>query len=55
MYIKGLNDNNKVGGGKTPPNLCLEQCNKKQESKHADPTLQMSGLCRQFTLEETNE
>ena len=44
----------KLVGEKNPPNPCLEECNKKQESNHTDRTLQMSGICRQFTIEETN-
>ena len=54
MYIKGLNDNDKVEG-ENPPIPCLEQCNKKQESKQTDRTQEMSEICRQFPIEETNE
>ena len=45
----------KLVGERTPPNPCFEQCNKKPESKQTDPTLQMSGICRPFPKEETNE
>ena len=53
MYIKGLNDNDKVEG-ENPPIPCLEQCNKKQESKQTDSTQQMLKYIK-FTIEETNE
>ena len=43
----------KLVGKKISPVPCLEECNKKQESKYAQPTPQMSGICRQFTVEET--
>ena len=43
MYIKGLNDNDKVEG-ENPPIPCLEQCNKKQESKQTDCTQEMSEI-----------